>query len=88
MLQRPGQLWELKPGGHIYLSHDWDLLPAVYIPFPELFNQNLNPITSAVEDLEDGTLLPADVKTNLGVNMSALINFKKILFDAWREIPV
>lgn len=75
--------------GNFYL---WDLMPAVYILFPELFNKNLITITSAVEDLEDGTLLPADVKTNLGVNMPALINdldhFKKILFDAWREIPV
>jgi len=75
--------------GNFYL---WDLLPAVYISFPELFNTNLITITSEVEDLEDGTLLPADVKTNLGVNMPALINdldlFKEILFNAWREIPV
>jgi len=75
--------------GNFYL---WDLLPAVYISFPELFNKNLITITSSVEDLEDGTLLPVYVKSNHGVNMPALINdfdhFMKILFDAWSEIPV
>ncbi|MCJ7718241.1 MAG: nucleoside hydrolase [Anaerolineales bacterium] len=75
--------------GNFYL---WDLLPAVYISFPELFNLNQITIASSVEELEIGTLLPIDFETDFGVNMPAIImdfeQFKNILFDAWREIPI
>ncbi|MCD4803798.1 MAG: nucleoside hydrolase [Anaerolineales bacterium] len=75
--------------GNFYL---WDLLPAVYLSYPEIFNENWISIRSTVEDLEDGTLSPVVVESNAGVNMPALIKdferFKDILFKAWREAPV
>ena len=75
--------------GNFYL---WDLLPAVYLSYPEIFNENWISIKSTVEDLEDGTLSPVVVENNAGVNMPALIKdiewFKDILFNAWREAPV
>ena len=75
--------------GNFYL---WDLLPAVYLSFPELFNQNLVNILSSVPDLECGTLIPEEISSGIGVNMPALItdfdHFMDILFGAWREIRV
>jgi len=42
--------------------------------------------------LEDGTLSPALVESDAGVNMPALIKdfewFKDILFKAWRKVSV
>jgi purine nucleosidase len=75
--------------GHFYL---WDLLPAVYISFPELFNHNPVFLRSSVEDLETGTLIPGQSHTEGGINMPALIldldRFKDILFTSWRAIAV
>lgn len=68
----------------------WDLLPAVHISHPDLFINNQVVIQSSVEDLEYGTLLPADISGKRGVNMpiqiSDLDRFLEVLFEAWRKI--
>lgn len=73
--------------GHFYL---WDMLPAISISYPELFHNHLVSIQSSVEDLENGTLLPAETDEKQGLNMPVLINdldqFKEILFAAWQKI--
>ncbi len=70
----------------------WDLLPAVYISHPELFVDYQVEILSDVEDLENGTLLPAEPDGSGSVNMPVLINdldkFIEVLFAAWRKIAV
>ena len=75
--------------GHFYL---WDLLPAIYISYPELFNEHIVTIRSSVKDLEDGTLIPVENKSGVGVNLPALITdidrFMEILFEAWKEIRI
>lgn len=70
----------------------WDLLPAVYISFPDLFFPNQVRIKSTVTDLETGTLLYSEGGEGQGVNMPALITdfdrFLEILFEAWEQISV
>jgi inosine-uridine nucleoside N-ribohydrolase len=70
----------------------WDLLPAVYLSHPELFDANRVRIQSSIEDLEKGTLLPLGVEAGRAVNMPVLLKdleeFFEILFEAWRVIPV
>ena len=68
----------------------WDLLPAVYISHPELFDENLVAVRSTVDDLETGTLVVADAEERgAGLNMPARIleveQFKKTLFAAWQH---
>jgi inosine-uridine nucleoside N-ribohydrolase len=75
--------------GNFYL---WDLLPAVYLSYPELFNEHKVSIVSTVPDLETGSLVLDENPMEKNVNMPGLImdfdRFKKILFDAWRTIRV
>ena len=73
----------------------WDLLPAVYISYPELFNTNIVEICSNLEDLENGIL---KVCSSTGESMAAERNtvnmpdyikdidkFYDILYSAWRK---
>lgn len=75
--------------GNIYL---WDLLPAIYISCPELFNEHRVTMRSSIADLEDGTLIPVENNRGAGINMPALITdydlFMDILFDAWKNVRV
>jgi len=70
----------------------WDLLPAVYLSYPDLFYNHLVSIQSSVKDLEEGTLLPIESDLSQGVNMPGQINdlerFKDIIIEAWKKIPV
>jgi inosine-uridine nucleoside N-ribohydrolase len=75
--------------GNFYL---WDLLPAVYLSYPGLFNEHIVKMDSMVSDLETGSLIFAETTSGTGVNMPGLImdfdRFKSILFDSWRTIRV
>jgi inosine-uridine nucleoside N-ribohydrolase len=75
--------------GHFYL---WDLLPAVQISFPDLFQNSQVVIESTLEDLEKGILRPREAEGESGLNMPALINDRerlmKVLFEAWQGIKV
>lgn len=74
--------------GNFYL---WDLLPAAYLSFPDLFFESRVRIGSTLADLEAGILLPRDADGLASVNMPPLIadldRFKEILFASWRRIP-
>jgi inosine-uridine nucleoside N-ribohydrolase len=69
----------------------WDLLPAVYLSYPDLFDNNEVTITSSVQDLETGSLIVADQPRGKTVNMPRSITdvsrFKAILFEAWQHLP-
>jgi len=70
----------------------WDLLPALYIEFPELFDENPIWIRSAVKDLETGSIILGDESSGAQVNMPSSIvdpvKFKRILFEAWSRISI
>ena len=70
--------------GEFYL---WDLLPAVFISHPELFDANPVGIRSTNGDLETGSLVLSDEAGAKQVNMPARIldvdRFRAVLFEAW-----
>jgi inosine-uridine nucleoside N-ribohydrolase len=78
----PGQ-----PGDYL-----WDLLPAVYVSYPELFDKHLVWIRSGVSDLETGTLIPGKEGEGAAINMPTRIQdvdrFYAILYKAWSQVPV
>lgn len=88
--------WLLKCsiGCGVPVFYLWDLLPAIHISYPELFDVNPVQIHSAVADLETGTLLfsaTTDREARSGVNMPTQIldpqRFRAVLFEAWRRVP-
>jgi purine nucleosidase len=70
----------------------WDLLPAVYISHPELFDVHPVWVGSTVADLETGTLVVTGEGEGARVNMPEQIldreKFKTILLEAWRQTPL
>ncbi len=68
----------------------WDLLPAVYLTDPELFDENLVRVASTVEDLERGMLVMGEEREGAVVNMPTTIRdqerFMEVLFDAWGRV--
>jgi purine nucleosidase len=68
----------------------WDLLPAVYISYPELFDANPVRTCSTVADLERGTIVVGDEGDGTLINMPTQIldvgQFYAILHDAWRQV--
>ncbi len=70
----------------------WDLLPAVYISCPELFDRNPASVISTVKDLEDGILLLGESEEAARINMPSRIldvrRFYDLLYEAWERAPV
>jgi inosine-uridine nucleoside N-ribohydrolase len=71
--------------GAFYL---WDLLPAVYLSCPELFDSHRVRLQSRLQDLEAVTLVVADTGVEQpAINMPSRIidrrRFKALLFKAW-----
>ena len=72
----------------VFKFYLWDLLPAVYLSNPELFDDHKGFIQSSLMDLEKGRLIfTTDSSGN--VNMPERIKniglFKQILFDGWHK---
>ncbi len=90
-LKKPLKLWYDfisaqygVPGFHV-----WDIVAAVYITHPDLFDRHEVGISSTVEDLQSGFLRIGDAgKTNV-VNVPTRIRnldrFWQIVFDAWKK---
>jgi inosine-uridine nucleoside N-ribohydrolase len=78
----PGQ-----PGDYL-----WDLLPAVYISYPGLFDDNPVWVRSTVSDLETGTIVLGDEGDGAPINMPTRIldvdRFYAVLYEAWSRVPV
>ena len=81
--------WLLKFGTHFWVFefYLWDMLPAVYVSYPELFDNKKGFIQSSLEDFETGRLV-FEKGAGGHVYMPGRINdigeFKRILFDGWR----
>lgn len=70
----------------------WDLLPAVYISHPELFDDNPVWVRSSVANLETGTIVVGDEGDGTLINMPTRIldldKFYAILYDAWYQVSL
>lgn len=70
----------------------WDLLPAVYLSDPGLFEDQEVRVISTLDDLTGGRLVLDDQADADPVVMPSRIldfaGFKEVLFQAWRRMPV
>lgn len=70
----------------------WDLLPAVYLSYPELFDDNPVWVRSTTADLETGTIVLGDAGQGTHVNMPTRIldveRFYAILYEAWARVSL
>jgi len=70
----------------------WDVLPAVYISYPDLFDSNPVQIVSTVDDLETGTLVLGEGGDTAPINMPLRIldveRFYEIVYEGWKRVQV
>ena len=72
----------------------WDLLPAIYISVPDLFDRRIVRSCSTIPDLTEGSLVVEETPDGLEregwINMPRdILNvpaFKQLLFEAWAEV--
>jgi inosine-uridine nucleoside N-ribohydrolase len=72
-----------------FVFYLWDLLPAVYLTQPELFNKIDFSIGSSINDLQSGMLIEGDLSTDPIINLAKGIKdqqaFYNQLENAWRK---
>jgi inosine-uridine nucleoside N-ribohydrolase len=70
----------------------WDVLPAIYISYPDLFDDNPVWVSSTVSDLETGSIVLSQARDGATINMPTRIldqeRFYTILYEAWSRVPV
>lgn len=68
----------------------WDLVSAVYLSHPELFDENPVHVRSSVADLETGALITDPQGEGAPINLPERIltadRFKDVLFESWRRV--
>jgi len=70
----------------------WDVVAAVYVTHPELFNDDFQKIISTVEDMQSGNLKIGsdnffDCNTNIPSSIVRLDQFEDAVFQAWANVP-
>lgn len=73
--------------------YNWDVVAAVYITHPELFNENYLTIQSTPEDLKCGYLKVSEVCLNsYSVNIPTFIKdineFNEVIFSTWKNVTI
>jgi purine nucleosidase len=70
----------------------WDLLPAVYLSYPELFTGEKVDVISTIKDLETGRLVFSESSAIKPICMPSRITdidaFRTVLFEAWKGIDL
>ncbi len=69
----------------------WDLLPAVYLSYPELFHSNHVHLASTVEDFKTGTLKISNTvgpEINVPDHITDIDLFYNVLYEAWEKAPL
>ncbi len=90
-MRRMVRRWLLGFGLHVGVPvfYLWDLVPAVYVSHPELFEENPVKVHSTATDLETGKLVLTGNGAGAWVNMPKHIldaeRFKALLFEAWQR---
>jgi purine nucleosidase len=76
----------------VAMDYLWDVLPAVYLSYPELFHENIIPLASTVADLETGLIKSGEGNDLPHINMPTRIldleKFNLIVDQAWANSPV
>jgi inosine-uridine nucleoside N-ribohydrolase len=78
--------WRYTGEPRFYL---WDLLPAVSLSFPEVFEERSVSCDSTLSDMEQGLLVLRDGQPNGRLNVPSQVRapgrLKRIIFDAWNR---
>ena len=81
-----GVFWRYTGEPRFFL---WDLLPAVYLSFPEVFDDRRVACDSAIVDMEQGFLILRDGHPGATLNVPSGVRdparLKRIIFDAWNR---
>ena len=68
----------------------WDLLPAVFITHPELFDRSCEWLRSDVGHLESGSLVMGAEGEGVPIHLPKRIvdvqRFREVLFEVWRSV--
>ncbi|WP_352420235.1 nucleoside hydrolase [Proteiniborus sp.] len=73
--------------------YNWDIVAAVYISIPELFDENFENVVSTVDDLKTG-FLKIDIyssnsyKINIPYVIKNVNKFNEIIFEAWKNAEI
>lgn len=72
---------------------NWDIVSAMYITNPELFDDNFVSLVSTVEDLKTGFLRidmdnHTEPKLNIPTRIKDIEEFNEIIFEAWKNVSV
>lgn len=73
--------------------YNWDIVAAVYVTNPELFEDSYEFVISSRADLSKGYLKtnynkPSSIKINIPVAINNKERFNNIIFEAWRNIKI
>jgi inosine-uridine nucleoside N-ribohydrolase len=73
--------------------YNWDIVAAVYITHPELFDENFRKVVSTPEDLKTGYLKIDDSASdyyavNIPTKIKDVDKFNDIIFDAWGNVKL
>lgn len=73
--------------------YNWDIVAAVYITNPELFDENYQNIISTPNDLEKGYIIidnnsPKGYKINIPTKIKDIEKFNNIIFEAWDNVTI
>ena len=83
-------LWTFGAFFGVDVFYLWDLLPAVYLSHPELFESKVVRVRATVNDLVHGTLVPVTGDEGALIQMPSHIldpaRFQDILFAAWQAV--
>jgi hypothetical protein len=75
-----------------FVFYLWDLLPAVYLTQPELFNKIDFSIGSSINDLQSGMLIEGDLSTDPIINLAKGIKDRQAFYNqlenAWRKMTI
>lgn len=81
----------IMEGFQVYGFYNWDIVAALYITHPELFDINISNVISTKEDLQRGYLKISDSNinaymVNIPTKISDMDMLKKAIFEAWEGI--
>lgn len=70
--------------------HNWDIVAAVFITNPELFDKNIVKASSTIDDLKTGFINIVDNNNSYELNIPTVIKdkekFNNLIFDSWNNI--
>ncbi|WP_432407750.1 nucleoside hydrolase [Wukongibacter sp. M2B1] len=71
--------------------YNWDIVAALYITHPDLFDKNIEKVVSTAEDLKTGylkidSLNSKSYNINIPTKIVDINKFNNIIFDSWKRV--